>query len=326
MGFLPGATDSDDGAVGFTHSPLKCGLVGRCDQQIAGEAVGSSATGVYGQSNAFRGAGVYGAFVGAMGTGVYGTTSLGAGVHGTGDTVGVEGESKSGDGVTGATWNWARSGVFGANWSTESVPEGRVGPPAGNGVYGYTDVPNASGVVGAISATNTQGAGITGIGTTAGRFFGNVDVIGNVQVSGDVVLAGNDCAERFDIVAGASAEPGAVMVSCDDGSVRPCTESYDSRVVGVVSGAGDFRPALTLGRISQDTTKIAPIALLGRVFCLVDATYGSVRVGDMLTTSKRCGHAMKAGDRAKAFGAVLGKSMGQLSEGRGLVPVLVSLQ
>ena len=232
MGFNPGANDSDDGAVGFTHSPQKCGLVGRCDQQIAGEAVGSSGSGVLGQTNVFRGAGVYGAFVGGLGTGVYGTSTLGAGVHGTGDLVGVEGESKSGDGVTGATRSSVKNGVFGRNNSTDEVPEGWGGPPVGNGVFGYTDVPNASGVVGAISPDNTKGAGITGLGITAGRFFGNVDVIGDVQVSGDVVLGGNDCAERFDIFPGASAEPGAVMVSSDDGSVRPCTESYDFKSCG----------------------------------------------------------------------------------------------
>jgi len=326
MGFNPGNTDSDDGGVGFTHSPLKSGLVGRCDQQIAGEAVGSSGSGVFGQTNVFRGAGVYGAFVGGMGTGVYGTTGLGAGVHGTGDLVGVEGESKSGDGVTGATWSWVKSGVVGRNNSTEEVPEGREGPPAGNGVFGYTDVPNASGVVGAISVKNTKGAGITGIGATAGRFFGNVDVIGDVNVSGDVVLGGNDCSERFDIFAGASAEPGAVMVSCDDGSVRPCTDSYDSRVVGVVSGAGDFRPGLILGGIPSNKKSSAAIALVGRVYCLVDAIYGPVHAGDMLTTSRTRGHAMKVSDRAKAFGAVIGKSMGSLHEGRGLVLTLVTLR
>jgi hypothetical protein len=35
---------------------------------------------------------------------------------------------------------------------------------------------------------------------------------------------------------------------------------------------------------------------------------------------------MKAADPARAFGAVLGKAMGALKEGRGLVPILVTLQ
>jgi hypothetical protein len=45
----------------------------------------------------------------------------------------------------------------------------------------------------------------------------------------------------------------------------------------------------------------------------------------MLTTSPTPGHAMKAADPARAAGAVLGKAMGDLDAGTGLIPVLVSL-
>jgi hypothetical protein len=51
-----------------------------------------------------------------------------------------------------------------------------------------------------------------------------------------------------------------------------------------------------------------------------------VEVGDLLTTSATPGHAMKAADPARAFGAVLGKALGSMREGRALVPILVTLQ
>jgi len=69
-----------------------------------------------------------------------------------------------------------------------------------------------------------------------------------------------------------------------------------------------------------------PLALVGRVYCKVDAGYSSVGVGDLLTTSPTPGHAMKAKDQTMAFGAVIGKALSRLDCGKGLIPVLVALQ
>ena len=69
-----------------------------------------------------------------------------------------------------------------------------------------------------------------------------------------------------------------------------------------------------------------PVALTGRVFCWADATYGAIEPGDLLTTSDTIGHAMKVLSYDDARGAVIGKAMTSLQDGRGLVLVLVSLQ
>ena len=69
-----------------------------------------------------------------------------------------------------------------------------------------------------------------------------------------------------------------------------------------------------------------PVALSGRVFCLVDATIAAVAPGDLLTTSNVPGHAMKVTDHDRAQGAIIGKAMTGLREGKGLVLVLVTLQ
>jgi hypothetical protein len=69
-----------------------------------------------------------------------------------------------------------------------------------------------------------------------------------------------------------------------------------------------------------------PIALVGKVFCKVDADHSPVEIGDLLTTSPTLGHAMKVCDPIKAFGAVIGKALRPLRGGQGLIPILVALQ
>jgi len=59
---------------------------------------------------------------------------------------------------------------------------------------------------------------------------------------------------------------------------------------------------------------------------MVDATHSSVEVGDLLTTSSTFGHAMKATDPLRAFGAVIGKALRPFSGGTGMIPILVALQ
>ena len=66
-----------------------------------------------------------------------------------------------------------------------------------------------------------------------------------------------------------------------------------------------------------------PIALVGKAFCLADASAAPIAVGDLLTTSPRAGHAMKAADRLMAVGSVIGKALAPLPADRGLIPMLV---
>jgi hypothetical protein len=142
---------------------------------------------------------------------------------------------------------------------------------------------------------------------------------------GDIILVNADCAEDFEIIPGDQVEPGAVMAINDAGQLSQCTVPYDKRVAGVIAGAGDFRPGLVLGRTIKCANR-APISLIGKVLCKADANYASIEVGDLLTTSATVGHAMKATDPMKSFGAVLGKALQPLKSGCNLIPILVSLQ
>ncbi len=143
--------------------------------------------------------------------------------------------------------------------------------------------------------------------------------------SGDIVLENADCAEDFDTAGSLPVEPGSTLVLDSEGRVRESQEEYDRRVVGVVSGAGALRPAIVLDRKPSSEPR-APVAMVGKVFCKVDATFSAIEAGDLLTTSSRPGHAMKASDPARSFGAVLGKALGRCEGGQALIPVLVALQ
>ena len=191
-----------------------------------------------------------------------------------------------------------------------------------DGVQGRSGSPNHCGV----AAVNDQGIALYGRGAPAGRFDGPVVVNGSLTIAGggDIILA--DCAEEFACKSAAElGVPGSVMVLDDDGGIRPCEKAYDTRTVGVISGAGPYRPAIVLDRKEAGKDR-AQIALIGKVCCRVDATFAPIRVGDLLTSSPTRGHAMRATDPISAFGTVIGKAIEPLSEGRGQIRILVTLQ
>ncbi len=149
-------------------------------------------------------------------------------------------------------------------------------------------------------------------------------VVNVVEITG-----GADLSEQFDVATGARAvEPGSV-VSIDPaspGDLRLSTEAYDRKVAGIISGADGVKPGLLMGQKGTEADGEYPVALTGRVYCKVDASFGAIAPGDLLTTSPTPGHAMKVTDHTQAQGAILGKAMTALEAGQGTVLVLVSLQ
>jgi hypothetical protein len=143
---------------------------------------------------------------------------------------------------------------------------------------------------------------------------------------GDIILNNADAAEDFEVACAEHVSPGLVMVLTDDGTLEPCSRPYDQKVVGVVSGAGPYRPGIVFDRGETPGPRRAPISVMGKVACCADATYGRIGVGDMLTTSPSHGRAMKASDPSRAFGSVIGKALSALDEGEGLVTMLITLQ
>jgi hypothetical protein len=97
-------------------------------------------------------------------------------------------------------------------------------------------------------------------------------------------------------------------------------------VVGVVAGGGRFRPGIVMDHREAHEGSRVPIAMVGKAACRADASHGPIRVGDLLAASPTPGHAMRATDRSRAHGAVIGKALTPLDEGQGLVEMIISLQ
>jgi Beta/Gamma crystallin len=223
---------------------------------------------------------------------------------------GVIGESAEFNGIRGISHAASHGAVVGVN---DNGGPGVLGRSAGVGVWGYSKVVGVWG-------ESPDGVGVHAQGGRLAGYFK-----GDVEVTGDIRLANADCAEEFDICATEQVDPGTVMVLGEDGQLEQSHQAYDTRVAGVVSGAGEYKPGLILDR--QESGNIRqPIALLGKVYCKVDAHYAPIALGDLLTTSPTPGHAMKATDPLKAFGAVLGKALRPFTQGQGYIPILVALQ
>jgi hypothetical protein len=149
---------------------------------------------------------------------------------------------------------------------------------------------------------------------------------GNVSVKNITIRGGADVAEPFDFSSDQIA-PGSVVIIDDEnpGKLKLSKSAYDTRVAGIISGANGVNPGLSLHQegILDGSQNVA---LGGRVYVLADASYGAIKPGDLLTTSKTPGHAMKVLNHDKAQGAILGKAMSALKSGKGMVLVLVTLQ
>ena len=332
-----GQSNEGVGVKGLSHGQFRNAVVGVNDFSAAGPGAGGNGGffesaqgegvrgtarnphhgGVVGKNSA-GGNAVFGESlqVGGAGAGVFGISTSGKGIEGHSTTqVGVFGQSDSNAGVLGDSK--AGRGVHGISQTRE-------------GVLGQTNSPGAAAVAAINHAVDGTGAAVfaekRGEKGHAGFFAGHVHVTKNLTVDGDIVLTNvADCAEDFDIATGDAGEPGTVMVLGEQGALFASESAYDRRVVGVISGAGDYKPGIVLDRQHHGRDR-KPIALMGKVFCKVDASSAPVSIGDLLTTSNMPGHAMKAVDPTAAFGAVIGKALRPLKEGQGLIPILVTLQ
>ncbi len=195
----------------------------------------------------------------------------------------------------------------------------------GIGTSDPTEKLHVSGNVRVSGAVNVQnGAGTAKVSMA-------IDTNGKGKLTCDYIQinGGADIAEPFEVQSTQSVEPG-MIVAIDPsrpGELRLSSRAYDPTVAGIISGANGIQPGLMLQQKGTLATGHHPVALSGRVWCYSDADAGGAIVpGDMLTSADEPGHAMKAADRDRAFGTVIGKAMTPLAKGKGLVLVLVSLQ
>ncbi len=167
-------------------------------------------------------------------------------------------------------------------------------------------------------------------GSTTGNAFaiqpnGDAYVQGTMSCKVLTIRGGADVAEPFRMPEDIAKGSVVVIDDAHPGQLKLSTEAYDKRVAGIVSGANGVNPGIALHQegVMEGGQNVA---LSGRVYVQADGAYGAIKPGDLLTTSKTPGHAMKVSDHSIAQGAILGKAMSGLKEGKGMVLVLVTLQ
>jgi hypothetical protein len=122
-----------------------------------------------------------------------------------------------------------------------------------------------------------------------------------------------------------------VLSDIDPTKVEKSTAPYDTRVAGVYS----TRPGV-VGADKDGVTRVdendIPIAIVGIVPTKVTDENGPIHSGDLLTTSNTPGRAMKAspvvmnGVKIYPSGTIIGKALGSLPSGTGVIKVLVTLR
>ncbi len=211
-------------------------------------------------------------------------------------------------------------GTQGANWRIGSSNNNWA---ANGGKLVFTHTAASSDATMVMTTNGRVGIGITSPSTS-------LHVDGTTMTDVLVIAGGADIAEPFNVAATNSMEavPGTVVsIDADSpGNLKVSLKAHDKAVAGIVSGAGDIQPGMVMGQDGSIADGETPVALSGRVFCKVDASYGAIQPGDLLTTSDTPGHAMKVQNHQAAQGAIIGKAMTALEAGTGLVLVLVSLQ
>jgi hypothetical protein len=155
-----------------------------------------------------------------------------------------------------------------------------------------------------------------------------VDGHGTVFADGGFRPFGADFAEAVQVNGSADRyAPGDLLVIDPSGDRRLSKSQtpYSTLVAGIYS----TQPGVVASQHRADealSNNEVPLAIVGIVPCKASAENGPIEVGDLLVASATPGYAMKGTDRSKMLGAVVGKALGPLQEGKGVIQVLVTLQ
>jgi hypothetical protein len=296
----------------------------------------SSGDGVDGTSTS--GYGLHG--TSSTGTAVNGTSTSGDGVDGVTQTaVGVGGFSTSSDGVHGVSGTndgvaGSSSSGYGVVGATTSGAAGVLGEGPNDGVLGMSTHASGGATAAAVDAINTGGGDIFIGQTSPGTHVARIDSTGKAFFDGGEQTGGADYAESMRAsVDTKTLAPGDVL------AIDPRHENEvrlsDSPNSQLVAGVYSTKPSvLAIGNHSIDDSLAGnvPVAMLGIVPTKVSAENGAVEPGDLLTTARTPGYAMKAkpvvvsGVAIYPTGAILGKALQPLHDGRGVISVLVTLR
>jgi hypothetical protein len=260
----------------------------------------------------------------------------------TGTNYGVVGASRSPDGVGGYFYNNGGGDALLAESLSNTGGDGvqaEANSVSGRGLYAannangtalaaYSDSPSTTlHLYPTLYLVQADGSGdfVVGASSYYGTRYWRVDRTGKGYFEGGTQNSGADFAEQIAVQGNEKDyEPGDVLVISaeTDRAVELSTQPFATDVIGVYS----TQPAVLAGAPDKDDPLSGiPVAITGIVPCKVSAENGAIHRGDLLVTSSTPGYAMRAGANPPQ-GAVLGKALGELKDGTGVIQVLVTLQ
>jgi hypothetical protein len=298
---------------------------------VLGLSASPDGTAVAGLESATTGTAIGGYFRTASSAG---TALIGSATATTGTAIGIFGETEAPGSyaILGAQRATTDSGA-GVNGYTESttggagvIGEAKATSGGAAGVYASTLSPD-----GIVALLRAQAGGNIIIGqfgtsSTVANVF-RVDSTGKGFFDGGTQTGGADFAESVAIAKeSAQHEPGDLLIVDTTGKrqLRLSAEPYSTLVAGIYS----TKPGVlaTPHKMDESSAGEIPLAIVGIVPCKVSAENGAIQSGDLLVTSSTPGYAMKGTDRTRMLGAVVGKALEPLKEGKNIIQVLVTLQ
>ncbi len=347
------------GVYGSGTGVFSTGVYGSGLYGVQGTGIGSASTGVYGSGNTgVYGNGTYGVYGNGSNSGVQGTGTNSNGVKGTGTTYGVYGTGTGtgttygvyGDGDIGVRGSGSSFGLRGTSNNIGVSGEGGSYGMYGQGIIGVKAYSSTGGISSpALRADHNSATGIAailnnsssdttllinnaGAGPLLKAWANGVPKIeftigGLIKANGGFQTGGADLAEFIPIAAG-DAEPAleaGEVVEIDPqqpGLFRRCATAGSLAVAGVIS----TRPGMMLGASNPtEAENLGPqLALAGRIPVKVCGEGGAIQPGDLLEAASVAGHARRASSPSRP-GSILGKALGSLQEGTGIVEMLVML-
>jgi len=253
---------------------------------------------------------------------------------GAGGGIGIRGASDA-RGVIGSLG----AGGCPASGTNAGFGVGGCGSTTGDGVVGRTSVGPNTVTAAAVRAINDSGGDIfigenRAVTLNVSPRKARIDGTGKGFFNGGTQTGGADYADSIRTTDNAAdLEPGDVLAIDPQHKdmVRKSRQPNSRLVAGVYSTQPSV---LGVGKheIDDSLRGEVPVALLGVVPTKVTAENGPIRSGDLLVTSSLPGRAMKAlpkmvdGVALYPTGAILGKALEPLRQGRGVIRVLVTLR
>ena len=337
--------DTSEKSAVYAHNTSGYGVYAISDTGRGVHAESGSAAGVYAKSTS--GAAVNASS--ASGVGIYASSSTGDGIDAStsaNDKSAVYAHSVNGYGVTASSDNnWGLQVTGGGDSYLDTMGDIVLGGDAGEIFYfGDTNMVlySNSNISMQLDNDDTSEDWFSIINGDGANVF-HVTESGNIVASGSkagyvVDIAQNDDTvflERGDVVIISGAGP-AVVGKNPVIKVRLAAIEATSAIIGVVDEV--FIPELMQGNKSDSSTSgsgnndtvIAPgkyltVVTLGSFQAIkVDASYGAIAPGDLLVASPNPGYAMRTASPAP--GTIIGKALGALESGTGIIPVIVTIQ